>query len=57
MSLLSPYGDSGVVGVSSVTRSTSGVPYVAALEEKTIGRTSASSMARSRRMVPFTFWS
>ena len=57
MSLDSPYGDSGRVGLSSVTRSVAGVPYVAALDEKTIMSTPASSMARSRETVPVTFCS
>ena len=37
-SFVSPYGDSGRVGVSSVTSAVSGVPYVAALDEKTSAR-------------------
>ena len=41
----SPYGDSGLVGVSSVTMSTSGVPNVAALEENTILSTPVSAIA------------
>ncbi len=56
ISLLSPYGDSGRVGVSSVTRSTSGVPKVAALEENTILSAPVRSIASSRLTVPVTFW-
>ena len=43
--------------VASVTRSTSGVPYVAALEEKTTLSTPAFFIARSREMVAVTFCS
>ena len=57
MSFVSPYGDSGRVGVSSVTGSTSGVPNVAALEENTTLSTPASAMARSTLTVPVTFCS
>jgi len=46
-----------MVGVSSVTRSTSGVPNVAAEEEKTTARTPERSIARSTLMVPTTFCS
>ena len=56
ISLLSPYGDSGNVAVSSVTSSTSGVPNVAALEENTIDSTPVRSIASSRWTVPVTFW-
>ena len=54
-SLDSPYGDSGRVGVSSVTVSTSGVPYVAALEENTTLSTPTSCMALRTLSVPVTF--
>src|SRR5690242_16471212 len=37
MSLLSPYGDSGRVGVCSVTSTSSGVPYTAALDVLLVG--------------------
>ena len=57
ISLDSPYGDSGRVAVVSVTRSTSGVPKMAALEEKTMFSTSAASIARSRLTVAVTFCS
>lgn len=48
MSLLSPQGDSGRVGVPSVTRPARGLPYTAADEEKTMFRTPTLSMAVSR---------
>ena len=56
ISLLSPYGDSGRVSVSSVTSSTSGVPNVAALEENTILSAPVRSIASRRLTVPLTFW-
>src|SRR5690625_5384773 len=55
MRLERPEGDSGVTAVVSVTRSTSGVPYVAAEEEKTRLPTPASFIASSRLIVPVTF--
>src|SRR5665648_1189757 len=42
-------------GVSSVTRSVSGVPYTAALEENTSEPTPACSIADNRLSVPTTF--
>ena len=57
ISLVSPYGDSGPVAVASVTRSVSGVPYVAALEENTTLSTPAFFIARSSEMVAVTFCS
>lgn len=56
-SLVSPYGDSGAVGVASVTSSTSGVPYTAADDEKTIAGVPTSAMAARSRAVPTTFCS
>ncbi len=54
-SLVSPYGLIGRQGVSSVTRSTSGMPYTAAEEEKTSRPTPADAMASSRVCRPVTF--
>lgn len=54
-SLVSPYGDIGTQGVSSVTRSTSGMPYTAAEEEKTKDGTPAAVTASSRTRRPSTF--
>lgn len=48
MSLLSPQGDSGRVGVPSVTRPARGLPCTATDEEKTMFRTPTLSMAVSR---------
>jgi hypothetical protein len=55
ISLLSPYGDSGRVGVASVTRSTSGVPNTPALDENTMLATPAASMRSTSTWVPMTF--
>ena len=54
ISLLSPYGDSGCVGVCSVTRSTSGVPYVAAELEKTRRPTPAAASCQLSELTPST---
>ncbi|CAM5709899.1 hypothetical protein SVIOM74S_02663 [Streptomyces violarus] len=45
----------GTQGVSSVTRSTSGMPYTAAEEEKTKDGTRAAVTASSRTRRPSTF--
>lgn len=47
-SFVSPYGLSGAHGVSSVTSSTSGMPYTEAEEEKRKLRTPAAATAPSR---------
>ena len=55
MSLDSPYGDSGSVGVDSVTTAEDGVPYTPAEDENTSRPTPATAMASSRDRVPSTF--
>ena len=54
-SFVFPYVFTGTLGVSSVMSSTSGSPYVAAVEEKTIRLTSAARIASSRFSAPSTF--
>jgi hypothetical protein len=57
MSFDSPYGDAGAFGVSSTTSSTSGVPYTAALDEKTTLSTSHAAIAPRSVAMPVTFCS
>ena len=54
-SFVSPYGFIGTQGVSSVTSSTSGLPYTAAEEEKTKRSMPASATASSSVARPPTF--
>ena len=56
-SLLAPYGLVGSARVSSVIGISSGSPYVAAVEEKTILGTPRSRTASSRASVPPTLLS
>jgi hypothetical protein len=55
--LVSPYGLVGFVFELSVIGITSGSPYVAAVEEKTIFEIFARDICASKFFVPFTFTS